>query len=201
MDKMANMDEMISALADGQLQGDAFAQAVDAVSRDAQARASWHAYHLIGDVLRSPELARASSSEDFLARLQGRLEQEPPLSAERPLVETRLVVVAQGELSVEAANASSFRWKLVAGVASVAAVAAIAWGLVGGLTGKPGQAELAQAPPQAPAVAVAENAPAVMIRDPRLDELLAAHRQAGGASALQMPSGFLRNATFEGPAR
>ena len=40
-----------------------------------------------------------------------------------------------------------------------------------------------------------------MIRDPQLDELLAAHRQLGGASALQMPAGFLRNATFEGPTR
>jgi sigma-E factor negative regulatory protein RseA len=40
-----------------------------------------------------------------------------------------------------------------------------------------------------------------MIRDPRLDELLAAHKQAGGATALQMPSGFLRNATFDGADR
>jgi len=38
---------------------------------------------------------------------------------------------------------------------------------------------------------------AVMLRDPRLDALLAAHRQFGGTSALQMPSGFLRNATFD----
>jgi sigma-E factor negative regulatory protein RseA len=41
----------------------------------------------------------------------------------------------------------------------------------------------------------------VMIRDPRLDALLAAHRQFGGASALQMPSGFMRNATFEDGGR
>ena len=40
-----------------------------------------------------------------------------------------------------------------------------------------------------------------MIRDPGLDEMLAAHRQLGGASALQTPAGFLRNATFEAPAR
>ena len=33
------------------------------------------------------------------------------------------------------------------------------------------------------------------------DELLAAHKQLGGNSALQMPAGFLRNATFEGNAR
>jgi sigma-E factor negative regulatory protein RseA len=36
-----------------------------------------------------------------------------------------------------------------------------------------------------------------MIRDPQLDAMLAAHKQFGGASALQMPAGFLRNATFQ----
>ena len=46
-----------------------------------------------------------------------------------------------------------------------------------------------------------EDTRQVMIRDPRLDELLAAHRQTGGTTALQMPAGFLRNATFEAPAR
>jgi sigma-E factor negative regulatory protein RseA len=40
-----------------------------------------------------------------------------------------------------------------------------------------------------------------MIRDPQLDEFMAAHRQLGGASMLQMPAGLVRNATFEGPAR
>jgi sigma-E factor negative regulatory protein RseA len=34
-----------------------------------------------------------------------------------------------------------------------------------------------------------------------LDQLLAAHQQFGGTSALQMPAGFVRNATFERPAR
>jgi sigma-E factor negative regulatory protein RseA len=48
-------------------------------------------------------------------------------------------------------------------------------------------------------VMVGNGNPQVMLRDPRLDELLEAHRQAGGAS--QMPSGFLRNATFEAPSR
>ncbi|MEK9803379.1 MAG: anti-anti-sigma factor, partial [Curvibacter sp.] len=50
-------------------------------------------------------------------------------------------------------------------------------------------------PAQAPAEA------SVMIRDARLDQLIAAHQQQGGSSALQMPAGFLRNATFERPAR
>ena len=40
-----------------------------------------------------------------------------------------------------------------------------------------------------------------MIRDPQIDAFLAAHRQFGGTSALQTPTGFLRNATFEEGAR
>jgi sigma-E factor negative regulatory protein RseA len=40
-----------------------------------------------------------------------------------------------------------------------------------------------------------------MMRDPRLDQLLQAHRQFGGATALANSSSFLRNATFEGPSR
>ena len=51
-------------------------------------------------------------------------------------------------------------------------------------------------------IAVAENeGQQVMIRDPRLDELLAAHNQFGSTSALQMPAGFLRNDNFSTPSR
>jgi len=47
---------------------------------------------------------------------------------------------------------------------------------------------------------LASGEPRVMLRDARLDALLAAHKQFGGASALQVPAGFLRNATFESAA-
>jgi sigma-E factor negative regulatory protein RseA len=53
----------------------------------------------------------------------------------------------------------------------------------------------------APVVVAADASSGPMIRDPRLDELMAAHRQLGGHSALQIPAGFLRNATFEGSDR
>jgi len=97
---------------------------------------------------------------------------------------------------------------VVAGLASAAAFAAIGWSAAGGFAGSSGQPQLAQAPVQPAAqqtttqqqVTVA-GTQQVMIRDPRLDELMLAHRQFGGTSALQMPAGFLRNATFEGPAR
>lgn len=205
MEKMSNMDEMVSALADGELHGEAFARAMDALATDARARESWHVYHLVGDVLRSAELASPSGGIDFVARFRARL-QDDPMAV--PAVPAGLPVhddsgdapirVAAGSVP---ANAPGFGWPLLAGVASLTAVAAIAWNVLGGSTGAPAAAELAQAAPQPPRQIQADASRPVMIRDARLDELLAAHRQAGGASALQMPAGFLRNATFESPGR
>jgi sigma-E factor negative regulatory protein RseA len=205
MDNKMEMQEMISALADGQLRGDALDRVIQTVATDAQARTAWHTYHLIGDVLRSGNLATGTPPAAFLAGFQVRLEREQgsPLEDMPSVVPAQLPVHASVQVDrvpAEAANDGSFRWKLVAGFASVAAVAAIGWTTVGE-TLRPQQAQLASAAPPA-AVAVAAERPQVMLRDPRLDELLAAHRQLGGsASALQSPAGFLRNATFEGPAR
>jgi sigma-E factor negative regulatory protein RseA len=206
MDKM-EMQELISALADGQLRGEALERVIQTVATDAQARTAWHTYHLIGDVLRSGDLRTGTPPATFLAKFQVRLEREQSLEqasvaavapAALPVLDAPLIGI---DLGAESANDGSFRWKLVAGFASIAAVAAIGWTAVGTMV-RPEQPQLAAAQPQVTVpVAVAERAQ-VMIRDPRLDEMLAAHRQfGGGASALQMPAGFLRNATFEGPAR
>ena len=54
MDRTMNDNELISALADGQLRGEAFARTVQHVCADASALQAWHAYHLIGDVLELP---------------------------------------------------------------------------------------------------------------------------------------------------
>ena len=195
--------EQLSALADGQLQDGEWRDAVSFACGD-EGRSTWELYHLVGDVLRSPELARPANPA-FMARLREQIAQETisPRPAE-PLV---AVVAAAGV--DRAANASVFRWKMVAGVASLAAVAAIGWTSLATLQGT-GQApggQLASAPtrsmvPAAPVVAVVDSdGQQVMLRDPRLDELLAAHKQFGSTSALQMPAGFLRNATFESPGR
>jgi sigma-E factor negative regulatory protein RseA len=94
----------------------------------------------------------------------------------------------------------------------VAAVGSVLWAMVGTPSGL-GSVQMAQqtgaqpaavaaAPASASASVVAANDNVqVMIRDPRLDELLAAHKQFGGASALQQPAGFLRNATFNPAGR
>jgi sigma-E factor negative regulatory protein RseA len=199
MEKMHN-DELISALADGELRGDELARAVALAAGDAAARRTWHAYQAVGEVLRSGQAAPArSDSEAFLAAVRVKL-QAQPLQAPEPAALAAIVTRSE-----PAAN--DWRWKLVAGVASVAAVAAIGWNLAGPALTPAAQPQLAAAPVPAPASARAE-APqpeavqqAAMIRDPRLDRLLAAHRQLGGATAWQSTSGFLRNATYEGPAR
>jgi len=186
LDKM-NKQELISALADGQLQGEAFTRAVEVVAADALARQSWCAYHVVGEVLRTGRASAGTPPEAFLSRLQQRLHEEhaaPPPPPVQP------VVVRQPQ-----AAANDWLWKLAAGVASVAALAAIGWNLWGGSGAGSARPELAAAP-----AGLEANAAPVM-RDPRLDQLLEAHRQLGGATALGTSSGFLRNATFEGPAR
>jgi sigma-E factor negative regulatory protein RseA len=62
-------------------------------------------------------------------------------------------------------------------------------------------------PDSAPQLAQAGSSPqmvvaspqGMMVRDAQLEELLAAHAQLGRSSSLQVPSGFLLNATFETP--
>lgn len=204
--------EQLSAMADGEL-GGAQAQALVHASRsDAQLLETWASYHAIGDALR----AHASDAHVTTQRAKG--ETRIASAAQRSLELAAAVpsVVPQTTALQAAANDSVWRWKLVAGVAALAAVGSVLWSVVG-LQGGPSSAQLAQRSSPAPAIVATaqeiavqggtvqagtnqtgtnlEVAP-VMIRDPRLDELLAAHKQFGGASALQQPAGFLRNATF-----
>lgn len=186
-------------------------QAMEYATRP-EGEATWHLYHLVGDVLRSSDLAKPAAP-DFMARLRVELAKEAlPLSSNVGMPMGQHEVQAVAPPMKDSANASIFRWKMVAGVASMAAVAAIGWTSLGALqgTGGPGagapQLAVSGDPSTSavgtPVMAVAESdGQQVMLRDPRLDELLAAHKQFGSTSALQMPAGFLRNATFEAPSR
>lgn len=181
--------ELVSALVDGELQAAEFAQAMEVLRADPQARACWRDYHLVGEVLRhGGTAALGAPDEAFVARLRSQLGTVQPWSA----AATQPV---PGSMRTSA-NDSVWRWKLVAGLCSLMAVAVLGWQLVAMRPDTTAPQLATVAVPPAPASEVA-----VMIRDPRLDQLIAAHQQQGGTSALQMPAGFMRNATFERPAR
>lgn len=183
-------NESLSALVDGQLSGANFAATLAHLDGDdsGDCLATWHCYHLIGDALRSPELADSQADAAFLARLRLRLADEP----QRPLS------VPDAMSAPVNAVAANVPWRGLAIAASIAAVCAISWGLLAsGVYGPGADSLVAQSAEVANGIAAADSS-AAMIRDARLDQLLAAHKQMGGTSALQMPAGFLRNATFDG---
>jgi sigma-E factor negative regulatory protein RseA len=157
----------------------------------------WQSFHLVGEVLRGESRPQAvsQSSQEFLAALNARLRAETVL---QPAV---VAAVDQG-LRPAAANEPVFLWKMVAGFASLVAVVAVSWSLVAGVDATSSEgAQMAQAAaPEAaaaPATLVVQTTQGQVLRDARLEALLAEHRQYGGMSALQMPAGFLRNATYD----
>ncbi len=205
VDLSIQTSQRISALVDGQLSADEWAQTLADLEASPQARAQWDTYHLVGEVMRHEQAELRTHDTDFLCRLRQRMAQDAIENI--AINQTNRRAKAINKHVMESANASS--WRLVAGMASVALASVLAWQ---GLNWK------AEAPTQlAAVVAPAPGAllvrkdgtsalvmaaePQVMIRDPQLDALLAAHRQWGGTSILQMSAGFLRNATFEEGAR
>ncbi len=166
----------LSALADGE------AQAADPACAgwrdDAEARRTWHAYQLIGDVMRSDDLARpASRDAAFLAGLRERLAAEPVVLAPAP---------------VPAPAGRRQHWLLPA--AAAAGFAVVAGVLVVTRISQPG----AEAP--AGMARATDTAPMVVVRDERLDEFLRAHQAARGGVAVAAPGGALRRVEMTVPA-
>ncbi len=214
MDELVKHQESISALTDGELSAHEMAQTVTRMADSPEDRLAWLSYHVTRDVLRDGPSMAGYADTEFMQRLRQSLAQEPLRAVNLQAIETVAVnagaVRAEGlnESKSDAANDAQFRWKWVAGLASVVMVSLVAWQAVGNLDSSATGTQLAQsnkvATPAAVVSALAMPAspqPPVMLRDPQLDALLAAHRQFGGASALQMPAGFLRNATFDGVDR
>ncbi len=193
--------ELLSALADGVLTGEELAQALDLAART-EAQQTWRVYQLVGDVLRAPELAaydRSALAEKVCAQLA-----QQEMRAQAAAEDAAQMWAAAVPARAESANAAQFRWKWVVGLASVATVAVVGWGVFGAVREQGAAAvQLAASQPAVPLVAAVDSngAQQPMLRDPRLDELLAAHQQYGYTPALQMPAGFLRNAAFESAGR
>lgn len=191
--------EVVSDLSDGRLQGASLAQAMQLLGSDEGAVRTWTAYHLIGDVLRTPDLAQGHDAA-FLKRLRIRLQDEriaAPVSAQPA------APIAAASAGATAANEAVFTWARVGTALSVLAVAGAGWLWLEGRSPGSQAPTLALAPVPAANTSLVgvtvtpAHQPGVMLRDPRLDQLIQAHRQAAGGSALQVPAGFLRNATYE----
>ena len=195
--------ELLSALVDGELGAGEGASACDAWKANADARLAWHAYHLIGDVLRSDDLASpAGHDRSFLLAVRARLATEPVVLA--PSATTMTMPrppVARSRWMLGSAMAAGFA--LVAGTfvvlgpngpssTMVAQPVAVAAG-----TAVPVDPTLRQASLDRPVEAGPIMVNDRMLRDARLDRYLMAHKQFAGTSALGVPSAFLRSATVD----
>ncbi|MEF7614707.1 sigma-E factor negative regulatory protein [Aquincola sp. MAHUQ-54] len=200
--------QALSDLMDGAADESGVVSACAAWRGNAEARADWYTYHLIGDVLRSEDLAHAPARDEaFLAALRGKLADEPVVLAPRSPVavssEQPAHRVANGGV---AARSALWRRAWVAPTAVAAGFMAVAGALLVTRVAAPGadasQSVLAAGQPSslpapqsgfqvvstAPAPAATPTANGKLIRDARLDRYLAAHKQYGNSSVLAMPA-------------
>ena len=199
----------LSALADGELDPSGSAGALSMPGARADARADWHAWHLIGDVLRSEDLA-ADPRRDaaFLRRAPRPPAGEPVVLAPRPRAD-RAAGPPRRPLS---------RRRGAGRAGARSRPASCSWS-ARSVPRRPGDAPVvvpvARTEPRGAASAgtavAAATRPALpaerasptarSIRDARLDRYLAAHKQFAGTSALGVPSAFLRSATVDSASR
>ena len=205
--------ERLSALVDGELdRADVDAACVD-WRVDAELRRTWHAWHAIGDALRSDDLVcDAKADRSFCAAVSARLAAEVVVlaparlpaatAAEGRTLRSRWAVgsaVAAGFVLVAGTfaivnNGSTVTPERVAMVDGGAAAGAGASGATPALVSVPASGD-------APAPQVATIADQKLIRDAQLDRYLVAHKQFAGSSALGVPSAFLRSATVDSASR
>jgi len=156
--------EALSAMADNEATEREVNRACSAWREQPAARERWNSYHLIGDVMRSEGLARASSSDaDFLAALRDRLSQEPVVLAPAALQTPQVASVPASTAPVSLDAARALRHRRWAGPVSVAAGFVMVLSAVvstlnnGGLTPGGQGVPLAQAPAQTGGVSLAQG--------------------------------------------
>lgn len=187
---------LMSEMADGEADAAGLGRGCTLWADDAVARERWHAYHLIGDVLRSQELAyRPQHDQDFLRRLSVRLRGESAVLAPAPLRPgpvagrrrwARPAALAAGLMALATAVGL---WSASDEGASVPKLALAPVAAPAPLLAAP-----AAATPAAPAVAAAPVAEAVpaggrVVRDAQLDRYLRAHRDYAAALPGSLPGG------------
>ena len=171
--------QQLSVLADGELDSpdDGVSAALAAWKLDGDARQAWHTYHLIGDVMRSADLAsRPAQDLAFMSQLRERLQAEPS-----HLARVQPAPPRTGRL---------MGWP--AGVTLAASVAVVAVVLTVNRASAPDAAGV-----DVQALAVNDTG---VLRNPRLDEFLRLHQMARGGLLVSAPGGTLQRADLQMPA-
>lgn len=165
----AAVGSLVSSLMDGDLEPDAATGTLARWRDDRELRATWHAYQLIGDVLRSDDLASTPAQDAaFLRTLRGRLAQEPVrLTRSRP--------AGHGLRSGDGDVAAPRRWPgwLMAPAAVAAGFVAVAGVLLVTRVVSINPADSGQLAQAVPAPA---GASADLVRNAGLERYLEAHR-------------------------
>ncbi len=181
--------EHLSSLIDGELDPEVAAALIAALCRDPELQRQWSDLQLVGDALRSSDVA-ACHVEGFCQRVRSALIQEPTVLAPRPT------------------HRFAARRYVIPGAAIAASIAAIAFVAMPLL--RPSTSELAaqsNSPPTTPATAVVQNSPAaepseakaaVAIANARaLDPYVAAHRELTAGTPLPRATAYLRTSGGE----
>ena len=177
--------EQLSSLVDGELDRERAAALIDALCRDTDLQRRWAELQLVGDALRSSEVA-ACHVEGFCVRVNSALAAEPTILA--PL-----------------ATRTALRRFVMPGMAIAASVAALAFIAVP-LLRNPAPTVTAQRPDAAPAPVVAQNeapasvdakVPAAIANARALEPYFAAHRELTGGTPLPRATAYLRTSGGE----
>jgi sigma-E factor negative regulatory protein RseA len=204
----AEDDEALSALMDGDATESGLIRTCRHWRHDERLRRDWHAYHVIGDVLRSEELAdHAAADERFLQTLRSRLAQEPVVLAPilptiEPALDPSAATGPAQVLTLPSRRAGLRRWGAPIGIA--AGVMLVASAVMVTRPDGPTPSGLVAAVSQP---ATPEPAPTLLpdrqrAQAAQFDPYFSAHQQFQNATAIGPASSFLRSAAYEaGEAR
>ena len=172
------MNEKISTLMDGELAREEALQVIRHLGNEADRRATWDEYHLIGDVLRGESAGAVARRKDTAAAIFARLADEP----------TILVPAAIKVQPVQ--TKTRFALAMAASVVTVSAIAVVALKQQGGVV--------------APVQTVQQVAPQPLMQaatqaDVRVNDYLSIHRQFANTGGFQAAS--VRTERTDFPAR
>jgi sigma-E factor negative regulatory protein RseA len=177
--------EALSAWLDGELDAPAGERQVGTLLQDDEQRQRYAAWCLVGDALRSHEVA-AGHSPRLCSRIAAALHDEPALLAPRALPARRLLPAPMARHVASGAAIAA-----AAAVVVMVALPQLRAGL-GGTTDRPADLQAAAGAPSVPVALSAPGAAKGGARDPRLDPYLQAHRDFSGGGVMPAAAVYLR---------